>query len=188
VQPVFEGVARDTTYAFRTLGRSPVFTAVVVLTLALGIGTSTAVFSVADAVLVRGLPYRDSGKLMAVYEADERGHFRAPSFPTYEDWQAQVASAAGAIDGLAFVRGSAFSIPGVDGPAQKIAAYVTPGFFSMMGTNPILGRAFRADEERPGAQAVAVLSYDFFIQQYGGDGAVLGKRSTSTACPPRSSA
>jgi putative ABC transport system permease protein len=168
-------IARDTTYAFRTLRRSPVFTAVAVLTLAIGIGASTAVFSVADAVLVRGLPYRDSGKLMAVYEDDERGHFRGPSFPTYEDWQAQIAAGTAAIDGIAFVRGSAFPIPGPDGPTQHIAAYVTPGFFTLMGSTPMLGRAFRSDEEKPGAPAVAVISYDFFIQQYGGDRAVLGK-------------
>lgn len=132
-------------------------------------------FSVADAVLVRGLPYRDSGRLMAVYESDERGHFRGPSFPTYEDWQAQLTSAPSAIAGLAFVRGSAFSIPGVDGPQQKVAAYVTSGFFAMMGTPALLGRTFRDDEERPGGSAVAVISYDFFIQQYGGDKSALGK-------------
>lgn len=151
------------------------FAGVAVVTLALGIGTSTAVFSVADAVLVRGLPYRDSGKLMAVFEADERGHFRAPSFPTYEDWQAQITGGTAAIDGLAFVRGSAFSIPGIDGPTQHIVAYVTPGFFAMMGTPAMLGRMFRPDEEGPGVPAVAVISYDFFIQQYGADAAVLGK-------------
>jgi putative ABC transport system permease protein len=176
-------VARDLGYAFRTLSRSLVFSVVAVITLALGIGASTAVFSVANAVLVRGLPYRDSGKLMAVYEDDERGHLRAPSFPTYDDWQTQIASGTGAIDGLAFVRGSAFSLPGVDGPVQKIAAYVTPGFFAMMGTTPVLGRAFRPDEEKPGAPAVAVLSYDFFIQQYGGDGAALGKTLNVDSVP-----
>src|ERR1019366_453549 len=174
-EAVIEGVARDFTYAFRTLARAPVFSGVAVLTLALGIGASTAVFSVADAVLVRGLPYRDAGRLMAVYEADEGGHFRVPSFPTFEDWQAQVASGTDAIDGLAFVRGNGFSLPGVDGPERHIAAYVTPGFFAMMGTPAMLGRAFRPDEERPGAPAVAVLSYGFFIRRYGGDAAVLGR-------------
>jgi putative ABC transport system permease protein len=175
LEPAIEGIARDLTYAVRTLRRAPVFSAVAVLTLALGIGATTAVFSVADAVLVRGLPYRDPAHLMAVYEADEGGHFRLPSFPTFEDWQAQGASASGAIDGLAFVRGNGFSLPGVDGPEQHVAAYVTPGFFAMMGAQAMLGRAFLPDEERPGAPAVAVISYDFFIERYGGDRAVLGK-------------
>jgi putative ABC transport system permease protein len=175
LQSVGDAVARDFTFALRTLRRAPVFTGVAVVTLALGIGASTAVFSVADAVLVRGLPYRDAGRLMAVYETDEGGHFRVPSFPTFDDWNAQRASGASAIDGLAFVRGNGFSLPGVDGPEQHAAAYVTPGFFSMMGTQVMIGRTFVTDEESPGASAVAVLSYDFFIQRYGGDVGVLGR-------------
>jgi len=175
LEPVVEGIARDVSYAFRTLRRAPVFSVVAVAILALGIGATTAVFSVADAVLVRGLPYRDSSRLMAVYESDEHGHFRVPSFPTFEDWQAQSAGGSGGIEGLAFVRGNGFSLPGADGPEQHVAAYVTPGFFSMMGTRPMLGRAFLRDEERPSAPAVAVISYDFFVEHYGGDPAVLGK-------------
>ena len=116
MQPVVEGIARDLSYALRTLRRAPVFSAVAVAILALGIGATTAVFSVADAVLVRGLPYRDSSRLMAVYESDEHGHFRVPSFPTFEDWQLQSTSGTGTIEGLAFVRGNGFSLPGVDGP------------------------------------------------------------------------
>ena len=170
-----EGFARDFLYAIRTLRRAPAFSAAAVITLALGIGTSTAVFSVADAVLVHGLPYRDSGRLMAVYEHDSAGHFRVPSFPTVQDWSAQGATGTGAIDGLAFVRGNGFSLPGVDGPEQHAAAYVTEGFFDLMGTRAMLGRVFLPDEEKPGAPAVAVLSYDFFVERYGGDIAVLGK-------------
>lgn len=175
MEPIVEGIARDISHACRTLRRAPVFTAVAVAVLALGIGATTAVFSVADAVLVRGLPYRDSARLMAVYEADDGGHLRLPSFPTFEDWQVQGASGTGAIDGLAFVRGNGFSLPGVDGPEQHAAAYVTSGFFAMMGTRPMLGRSFLPDEEKPGAPAVAVISYDFFVERYGGDAAVLGK-------------
>lgn len=173
-EALVESVARDFGYAFRTLGRAPVFTVVAILTLGLGIGSSTAVFSVADAVLLRGLPYRDSGRLMTVYEADDNGHFRTPSFPTYEDWQAQVASDTSAIGGLAFVRGNGFSLPGPDGPDQYIAAYVTPGFFALMGNHAMLGRTFLPDEERAGASAVAVISYDFFLKRYGADAAALG--------------
>ncbi len=175
MQSVVEGIARDLSYALRALRRAPVFSAVAVAILALGIGATTAVFSVADAVLVRGLPYRDSSRLMAVYESDEHGHFRLPSFPTFEDWQMQDASGTGAIEALAFVRGNGFSLQGVDGPEQHVAAYVTPGFFAMMGTRAMFGRSFLPDEERPGAPAVAVISYDFFTARYGGDRAVLGK-------------
>ena len=174
-EALVDGVVRDVGYAFRTLRRAPVFTVVAILTLALGIGSSTAVFSAAASVLLRGLPYRESGRLMTVYESSDDGHQRVPSFPTFADWQAQGASLVGAIDGLAFVRGSGITLPGRDGPEQFIASYVSPGFFTVMGTQALLGRTFLPDDEKRGAPAVAVISHDFFVQHYGGDPATLGQ-------------
>jgi putative ABC transport system permease protein len=169
-----EGLVRDFAYAFRTLRRSPVFTIVAVVTLALGIGSTTAMFSVAGAVLMRGLPYRNADRLTTVYEASEDGHLRTPSFPTFDDWQRQSTGETRAIAGLAFVRGDGFTLPGPDGPDQFISAYVSPGYFALMGTPPMLGRTFRADEEKPGAAAVAVVSYNFFIDRCGANASVLG--------------
>jgi len=89
----------------RTLARSPGFTVVAVVTLALAIGTATAVFSVVDAVVLRGLPYGSASQLRTVYQRSDDGNVRLPSFPTFSDWQAATASVHDAIDGFAFVRG-----------------------------------------------------------------------------------
>jgi putative ABC transport system permease protein len=138
--------------ALRALRRAPAFSIVAVLTLSLAIGSATAMFSIIDAVFVRGLPYADASRLQTAYEASDNANFRVPSYPTFKDWQAQGASIRDAIEGFAFVRGDGVSIPGADGPERLIDAYVTPGFFALMGTRPTLGRVC-PDEEEPGAPA-----------------------------------
>src|SRR5678816_3123304 len=168
-------MTRNVRDALQALRRAPAFSIVAVLTLAIAIGTATAMFSIIDAVFVRGLPYADASRLQTVYEASDNANFRVPSYPTFKDWQAQGASVHDAIEGFAFVRGDGVSIPGADGPERLIDAYVTPGFFALMGTQPTLGRVFRPDEEELGAPRVAVLSFDYFMRHFGGDRSVLGK-------------
>jgi putative ABC transport system permease protein len=170
-----ESAVQDLRYALRTLRRSPAFTMVGALTLALGIGSTTAAFSVVDAVVLRGLPYREPARLQTVYERSEDGGLRVPSYPTFRDWQTQSAAVSSAIDGFAFVRGDGVLLPMPNGDEREIAAYVTPGFFALMGTQPLLGRTFLADEERPGATPVAVLAYDYFVKEFRGDPATIGK-------------
>src|SRR5690348_11336970 len=114
----------DLRFALRSLGRSPAFTGVAILTLALGVASVTATFSVVDAVLLRGLPYRDANNLKTVYEQSDDGKFRVPSYPTFMDWQASAASVSDAIDGLAFIRGNGVTVIEKDGPQTVIAAYV----------------------------------------------------------------
>lgn len=161
--------------ALRALGRAPAFSITAVFTLTLAIASATAIFSVVDAVVIRGLPYAAPTRLLAVYERSEGGDVRLPSFPTFRDWQQQSGNR-GPIAGFAFVRGAGVTMPGPDGPEQQIAAYVTPGFFSLMGTRPLLGRTFVADDEQTGAAPVAVISYNQFVERFNGDPAVLGKR------------
>jgi len=173
--PWLQSVIQDARFALRTLGRSPAFTAVAIITLTLGIATTTAAFSVVDTVVLRGLPYRDADRLMTVYERNDQGGFRTPSFPTYSDWERQGSTVANAIDGFAFIRGDGVMMPTPTGDERKIAAYVTPGFFSLMGTHPFLGRTFLPDEERIGGPRVAVISYQYFNEQFGGDPSVIGK-------------
>src|SRR5215212_1428188 len=105
---------QDLRDAFRALRRAPTFTLVAVVTLALAIGSTTAVFSVVDAVLLRGLPYADADRLHAVYERGEKGGLRVPSYPTFRDWQTQSARAADVIEGMAFIRGDGVMISGSD--------------------------------------------------------------------------
>ena len=170
-----EPVGRDIKYAFRSLRRSPAFAGVAILTLAIGVATVTATFSVVDTVLLRGLPYRSAATLQTVYERSDDGAFRVPSYPTYQDWQTAAGSLSDAIEGLAFIRGDAVSVPGNDGPEQRIAAYVTPGFFKLLGAPPFRGRTFVPDEEVIGAPNVAVISYEMFMQRFGGDPTTIGK-------------
>src|SRR4029079_343598 len=164
----------DLRTAIRSLRRAPVFVIASVLTLALAIGSAAAVFSVVDAVFVRGLPYRDASRLRTIYEQSEAGGFRVPSFPTYSDWQSQTESLRGTVDGFAFIRGDGVMIQGPDGPERSIDAFVTPGFFALMGTRPEIGRTFVADDELPGSPRVAVVSHEFFVKRFNGSPSAIG--------------
>ena len=166
--------AHELRSAWRTLRRSPGFAVVAIVTLALGIGSTTAIFSIVDMVVLRGLPYREADRLRTVYELSDDGKYRVPSYPTFRDWQAQTVSVADAVEGFAFVRGDGVNLPGSDGPERRIAAYVTPGFFQLMGTRPRLGRTFSAEEDGTGAR-VAVISWELFLDRFGGDAATVGK-------------
>ncbi len=172
---MLDAAYQELRYASRTLTRSPGFALVVVLMLALGIGSITAIFSVVDAIILRGLPYREAEQLRTVYERSDDGSFRIPSYPTFLDWQGQMAST-DAIASLAFVRGDGVTLPKGDDTERRIAAYVTPGFFQLMGTRPALGRTFAPDEEQLGAPHVAVISWELFQGRFGGDRSVIGKR------------
>src|SRR6478672_8965775 len=172
---------QDLRDAFRGLRRAPTFTLVAVITLALAIGSTTAVFSVVDAVLIRGLPYAEVGRLQAIYERGEKGALRVPSYPTFRDWQTQSADAGGVIEGMAFVRGDGVTIAGSDD--RHIAAYVSPGFFALLGNRPELGRTFSPEDERIGAPRVALISHDFFMRHFGGDPSALGKTVAVDSVP-----
>ncbi|HEX4683038.1 MAG TPA: hypothetical protein VH277_10030, partial [Gemmatimonadaceae bacterium] len=139
---------RPLRFALRALRRSPGFTFVAVATLALAVGSTTAVFSVVDAVVLKGLPYGNASQLRTIYERSEDNQLRVPSFPTFVDWQRAGADARGAIEGFAFVRGDGMFIG--DNPERVIGAFVTPGFFATMQTPPLLGRVFLPEEEQPG--------------------------------------
>jgi putative ABC transport system permease protein len=167
--------------AVRGLRRAPTFTLVAVVTLALAIGSTSAVFSVVDAVLIRGLPYAEPDRLQAIYERGEKGALRVPSYPTFRDWQTQSADAGGVIEGMAFVRGDGVTIAGSDD--RHIAAYVSPGFFALLGNRPELGRTLSPEDERIGAPRVAVISHDFFMRHFGGDPSALGKTVTADSVP-----
>ena len=168
------GFLRDLRHAARALGRAPAFAAIAIGTLALGIATATAAFSVLDTVVWRGMPYRDAGRLRTIFEHADDGNARTPSYPTFLDWQAQAVRSP-AIAGLAFVRGDVVSLPGARDDDRQLVGYVSPGFFRLMGGAPLLGRAFAADEEQPGSAPVAILSYDLFIDRFGGDPSVVGR-------------
>lgn len=170
-----ESAVAEVRYAVRTLIRTPGYALVAILTLAIGLASTTAMFSVVDTVVLHALPYANPERLLTVYERSEDGGLRVPSYPTFLDWQAQSATVASAIQGMTFVRGDGVLLPMPNGPEREIAAYVTPDFFSLLGTRPLLGRTFAQDEVRPGAPPVAILSYDYFVKQFGADPSAIGR-------------
>src|SRR5438067_41709 len=103
---LFDDVAQDLRYALRACRRAPGFTLAATLTLALGIGATTAVFSIVDGVLVRGLPYRDADRVVDLWETSDNGGYRLPSYPTFKDWRSQSVAWNSAFERMAFVKGA----------------------------------------------------------------------------------
>jgi len=160
----------DLRYAVRTLRKSPGFATAAILTLALAIGSNTAVFSVVNGVLLRPLPFAEQDRLFMLAEQSRQGAFRPPSYPTFLDWHAQ----SSAFSGLAYVRGGGQRLAGPDGVQSIIGSFVSTGFFATLGERPLLGRLFTPDEERSGAH-VAVVSYALWQARFGGDPHIIGK-------------
>jgi putative ABC transport system permease protein len=169
----FDHLRRDARQALRQVRRRPGFCAVVMLTLALGIGANSAIFSVVEAVLLRPLPYRDPGRLAMVYSGDPARelHEGRVSLANFEDWKRQSHSFE---DMTAYV-GQTFLL-GTDGPPERMrSARVPANFWSILGVAPVLGRVFTEEEERRG-ERVAVLSWRLWQQEFGGSDGVLGAR------------
>jgi putative ABC transport system permease protein len=164
---------RDARFGARVLLRRPGFAAAVVLTLALGTGATTAIFSIVNAALLRPLPYREPDRLMMVWERnvslDAEENVVSPF--NFMAWKAQSRSFSG-LD--AFVRRSG-TLTGQGKPQWLRAGLVSPGFFSTVGVEPLLGRTFSLEEALPGAPLVTVLGYGLWRTTFGGDPTVLGK-------------
>src|SRR5262245_37351498 len=163
----------DVRYGFRLLRKSPGFSAVAVLTLALGIGANTAIFSVIDALLIRPLPYANPDRIVMVWEdVWEAGfHRNTPAPGNYNDWLRLNRS----FTGIAAARGSTVNVTGDGAPEQIIGRGVTPNFFSVLGVAPVAGRTFTDDENRASAKVV-VISYGLWQRRYGGDRTIVGKQ------------
>ena len=168
-------LSQDLRYAFRTLVRWPGFTAVVVLTLALGIGANAAIFSVVNAVLLRPLPYADPERLVFVVgtptDGDSAKVDRSSSYPDFVDFRQRAKS----FSELAVTSVSQTTVTGKSfEPAIVSGARVSANLFSMLGVSPALGRAFLAEEDRPGAEAVVILSDGFWRQRLNANPNVIG--------------
>ncbi len=162
-------------YAVRALWNSPGFTMVVVLTLALGIGANTAIFSVVYSALLHPLPYRDPGKLFHLGESrsqsDNSANGAQASYPDYLDWK----RAAKSIQSFAAYSGDAFTLSANGEPKNAFAAQVTPSFFSTLGIKPALGRDFLEGEMREDGPPVTILTDAFWRTEFGADPKVIGR-------------
>ncbi len=179
---VIDGIRQDAHHLVRTLLRAPGFAIVAIVTLALGIGTTTAVLSIVDHVLLHSLPFRAPDRLMMMLERDPGGSFRVPSYPTVEDWRRDPGASA-AFSGISFIRGDGVTLDGPDGAQRITAAFVSDDFFPILGATPLLGRTLLADDQRDGAPPVAVLSYTLWQRRFGGDRAIVGQRITIDSMP-----
>lgn len=169
----------DVRYATRMITKEPGFTAIALLTLALGIGANTAIFSVVNAVLLRPLPYAESDRLLWLTERAEQIPSRWVSYPNFLDWQSRNRS----FESMATIRGWQMTMTG-NGDAQSIAArMVSADYFRVMRGEPLIGRDFSADEDKYGAAGVTILSHPFWQSQFGGDPEIVGKSITLNSKP-----
>jgi putative ABC transport system permease protein len=164
---------RDLRYGARMMLKNPGFTLVAVITLALGIGMNTAIFSVVYSVLLRPLPYSAPEKLMAVSSIrPQRDSFRGPvSAPDFVDWRAQNR----VFDEMSAYAFNGFTLTGSDMPELLNGLIVSANFFQTLGVKPQFGRAFMPEEEEAGRNRVAVLSHDLWRRRFGADPNLVGK-------------
>jgi putative ABC transport system permease protein len=165
--------ARDFRYALRMLQRSPGFTAVAVLTLALGIGANTAIFSVINAVLLRPLPYHDPHNLVMVWESNSQhpNPHNTVSPPNFLDWQSRNT----VFSSMTFIFDERENLTGNGEPEEVVVQAVSTHFFSLLGVNPIIGPGFAAENGQPGHNNVVILSYGLWRERFAGDLAIVGK-------------
>ena len=168
----FENVLRDARHMGRGLRRSPGFTIAVVLTLALGIGANTAIFSVVDQLLLRPLPYPEGEKLVMVYESRNSNSHNSVSPATWLDWQRDSRTLEGV---AAWAAGRSATLTGA-GEATRLGVQpVSAEFFPVLRVAPMLGRIINEDDDRPNAPAVAVMSHHLWQTRFGGDPNVVGR-------------
>src|SRR5262249_49774808 len=165
----------DLRYAVRLIGRAPVFSAAVVLTVALAIGANTAIFTVVNAVILQPLPFEHPNRLVQVAEKNDK--LKLPRFGAsllnYLSWKEQTRT----LD-LAAASFASYSLSGEGEPEQFTGSPITPSLFRVLGISPVRGRAFADEEERPGAARVAMISAGLWKRRFGGDPTIVGRTVT----------
>lgn len=168
-----ETALQDVRYGLRMLRKSPGFTTVAILTLALGIGANTAIFSIVNPILFRPLPFKDPDRLVAVMEtkASQNLQWLWPTQISFVEWQRR----ATAFETIAAYHGCGFQLAADGEPHFLQGECVSTVFLPMLGVQPVLGRLWSEDEDRPGHDHVALLSYNVWKEQFGGDPEILHK-------------
>ncbi len=163
---------QDIRYAVRVLLKTPGFAAVALVTLALGIGANTAIFSVVNAVLLQALPFRSPNQLVLIREATGSNKGFAVSVPNFEDYREQQKT----FENLSLWIAQSVNLTGVDRPDRLIGSFVSDNFFRVLDVKPLRGRDFVAGEDQPGAEPVALIGYGTWKNRFGGDPDLLGKK------------
>src|SRR5580700_9920167 len=156
-------IVSDGRYALRRMRKNPGFTAIALLTLALGIGATTVIFSVVYGVLLRPLPYRDPGRIVAIFEMSSKGKRTRLADPNFDDFRDQNRS----FQAIAKYSAYVVSVSGASQPTRTMVGVVSPDFFKVFGTQPMLGRSFSAGEAKTGAAPTILVSAGYWRQDLG---------------------
>ena len=172
---MINSIIKDLKFALRGLLKHPAFTAIAVITLALGIGGSTSIFTVVNAALLRGLPYKSPDRLYHIWELTARQEFpkREFSYPDYQDYQQN-----NVFEGLAAYTGGGVILSGQGDPETLNAPRVNATFFPVLGVDPLLGRTFQNGEDNQGGPKVTVLTYALWQRRFGADPNIVGRALT----------
>jgi predicted permease len=162
---------QDLKYGLRMLAKSPGFTAVAVLTLALGIGANTAIFSVVNGVLLNPLPYPEPSQLVTLHESKPNFLYGSISYLNFRDWQKENQT----FSSIAVARGYGFTLTGAGEPERIRAEFVSSDFFPLLGVKPLIGRTFAPGEDEIGAAPIALISAGFWQRKLGSAHDILGK-------------
>ena len=170
---LFETLGQDVRYGLRNLRRNPGFAVVVIVTMALGIGANTAIFSVVNGVLLRPLPYAHGERLVVLRQQQPLAKVEDTFFSVHEidDYRTRAAT----LDGVVEFHNMWFILLGRAEPERVATGVVSSNFFDVLGVQPAFGRAFQEADDKPGAPAVLILSYTYWQRSFGGDPAVVGK-------------
>lgn len=177
----FDDLVQDFRFALRSIRATPAFSLIVTVTLALGIGATTAMYTVVDSVLLRPLPYPEPGRLVEMFDVQDGGNeVSAASYQEYLDWRQRSRDVLSEV-GAAF--GSGEVLQTNDGAEQLMGVRASANLPALLGVRVVLGRAFRPDEEAATAPAVVMLSESFWRSRFGGDPSIIGRSVTLTGTP-----
>jgi len=172
---LFETLAQDLRYGARMLAKHKAFTSIAVLTLALGIGANTAIFSVVNELLLQPLPFRDADRVVMLWEVSSEGrHQNSTSRANFRSWRDQSTS----YQQLAAFTDQRVNLTGTGEPEELSAQFATPELFKVLGVDPLLGRTFLPEDAEPGKDDVTVLSYGLWQRRFGGQPNVVGQAIT----------
>jgi putative ABC transport system permease protein len=170
---LFGATWQDLRFGLRTLRKHPGFTAVAVIALALGIGANTAIFSVVNTVLLRPLPYKQPDRLVMLWEDDTKGGYPrdTPAVANYIDWREQST----VFEGMAALADQSYNLTGAGDPERLDGKRASANLFQLLGVEPMLGRGFLPEDDKPGAARVAVLSHGLWQRRFGSDPNIVGR-------------